>query len=254
MSQCNLSKEIEHIWAEEKLHLQPVGTAKENTVVHSWVNSWLFRRLKDAMAPKAPVGSLPPEKVLHAIDDEWNLFEHHVMSDEDLPNPGLLGTVYKVTSTGDMYIWGNGKYQEYNPYAPAGEQLTECRQLLVDYSADMLHGGKGALAIIYNIHALKRDLAEKEKRSWTWGDMLPRGIISKTDSEQTQRDKYLKHSHAKLVEQMRDVLRARPMEEKDGRFDRARKELQTKLEGLGVNTYTTGGGFGIAIGTFVANF
>ncbi|QBJ02703.1 hypothetical protein MZD04_gp177 [Pseudomonas phage Psa21] len=134
---------------------------------------------------------------------------YHYVAIDDLPFVGRTDAPYKVTSTGDIFVYdasGDGQYLTYNPYDPEGE-IEPKRVEIVDDTTFMPTGGTGPLAVIYNVHALRRDLLAKAALNWSFIDMVPKGIIAASDDIKTQRWKYFRNSHKALLEQIRTVIR-----------------------------------------------
>lgn len=174
---------------------------------------------------------------------------YHVAMD-DLPDTGDKNVLYKIKSTGDLFVWMEDQYCPYNPYAAEGEQVAAPRVMIEDDSAFMPSGGKGPLAIIYNIHALRRDLVLKQLMNWDWTDMIPANMasqVAKTDPDrQTKlRNLYFRTSHKALLDQLRLYLRTR------GEF---RKEYVDALNRVGVDVWFTDNQYGLKDGDFVVNF
>lgn len=169
----------------------------------------------------------------------------HYVSMDDLPSVGEPDAYYKIDSTGDLFVYRNDQYCEYNPYADEDQQISQPRVMIEDDSAFMPHGGLGPLAMVYNIHALRRDLHMKQVMSWDWCDMVPKGLITTTDDQPTQRSKYLRHAHKSLYEQLRNKLRQR------GEFN---KEYVDSMRRIGVDVWFRDHQYGFKDGDFVATF
>lgn len=171
----------------------------------------------------------------------------HFMSMEDLPEIGKAKTVYKCTNTCDLFVFVKDRYMAFNPYAPIDKQITEIRQCIVDDTANMPTGGKGSLAVVYNVHALRRDLYMKEKLGWSFFDMLPPGILLKTDDLATQRNKYFRYSHKALMDQIRYMGRQQ---------QRLVTDIIDSLQRIGVDVWfnVEKHEFGFKDGEFVAVF
>lgn len=194
------------------------------------------------------------EIVLQEFPEESNM-EHndgltHYIAIDDLPEIGDAETVYKVDSTGDLFVFRNNQYCEYNPYALPSGQVTAPRVMIEDDSAFMPHGGMGPLAVIYNIHALRRDLVLKQIMGWTWDDMIPEVILKGISKNHPKREEllrlmYFKHSHKALMEQLRTHLRYR------GEFN---KEYVDALTRVGTDIWYTDNQYGFKDGDFVVQF
>lgn len=170
---------------------------------------------------------------------------YHYVAMDDLPDEGFPDCIYKVTSSGDLFKFEDGQYLSYNPYAEPGKQLSVPRMVIEDDTAHMPTGGKGPLAIIYNVHALRRDLYMKGVMNWTYADMVPKGLIASTDSLEVQRSKYFRHSHKALMEQLRTQVRQR---------GELQKEYVDALDRIGVEVWYADHQFGFKDGEFVAVF
>lgn len=138
------------------------------------------------------------------IDDDGT---YHYVAMDDLPQVGRTDAPYKITSTGDLFKFVDGQYMAFNPYAPQGQQISAPRAEIVDDTANMPTGGTGPLSVIYNVHALRRDLHAKASLNWSFRDMVPQGIIARSDDVKTQRIKYFRHSHKALLNQIRTEVR-----------------------------------------------
>lgn len=182
-------------------------------------------------------------------DELFKSVSYHVAMD-DLPDIGDKEVLYKIKSTGDLFVWVQDQYCSYNPYAAVGEQVTAPRVMIEDDSAFLPHGGTGPLAVIYNIHALRRDLIVKQTMNWDWTDMIPAnmaGQIAKTDPDRQAklRALYFRTSHKALLDQLRNKLR------KWGTF---RKEYIDALNRIGVEVWFTDNQYGLKDGDFVVTF
>lgn len=196
------------------------------------------------------------EIVLSEFPEESNMQHNdglkHYIAIDDLPTQGDPSAVYKIDSTGDLFVFRNNQYCDYNPYAVPSEQITAPRVMIEDDSAFMPHGGMGPLAVIYNVHALRRDLVLKQIMGWDWVDMIPNnmaGQIPKTpDQEKKLRNLYFRTSHKALLEQLRTHLRHRC---KRGEF---RKDYVDALDRIGVSVWFTEHEYGFKDGDFVVTF
>jgi hypothetical protein len=139
-----------------------------------------------------------------SINDDGS---YHYVAMDDLPDTGRTDAPYKVLSTGDLFKFIDGQYMAFNPYAPQGQQVSAPRAEIIDDTANMPTGGKGPLSVIYNVHALRRDLHAKASLNWSFMDMVPQGIIARADDVKTQRSKYFRHSHKALLNQIRTEVR-----------------------------------------------
>jgi hypothetical protein len=177
-----------------------------------------------------------------ALDEDGT---YHYIAMDDLPLVGRTDAPYKVATTGDLYKYVSGQYLTFNPYAEVGFQLSVPRVVIEDDTAHMPTGGKGPLSIIYNVHALRRDLYMKGVMNWTYMDMVPKGLIAPSDQLEKQRSIYFRHSHKALVEQLRTQLRVR---------GELQKEYVNALSRIGVDVWYADHQFGFKDGEFVAVF
>ena len=164
---------------------------------------------------------------------------------DDLPDTGDTDLIYQIQSTGDMYVFCNGEYREYNPYREDKVATPNNRVIIEDASAFLPHGGRGPLAMVYNIHALRRDLQMKEAMGWSFMDMTPKGLIAASEPLAVQRSKYFRHSHKALLDQMRQYLRVKGV---------LNKEYVDALGRIGVDVWYTNHEFGFKDGDFVVVF
>lgn len=171
-------------------------------------------------------------------------FAHYITMD-GLPEAGSPTTVYKIDTTGDLYVFRDNQYCPYNPYAEADEQIQSPRVMIEDPSAFLPHGGTGPLAMVYNIHALRRDLVMKEIMGWSFMDMVPAGMIKASEPLAVQRVIYFRHSHKALHAQMRSHLRVK------GSLN---KEYMDALNRIGVDVWYTNHEFGFKDGDFTVVF
>lgn len=179
----------------------------------------------------------------------------HVMSADDLPIDGNPEQLYKVTSTGDLYRYIDGQYFTYNPYAADEEdRLSPMREVITDNSAYMPSGGTGTLSVIYNFKAFIADQHRKTMHGWSYYDMLPKGILAKSDNLEVQQSKYFRNSHRSLMNQLREIIRGNVMDKGVEARDRLREELSSKLEAMGASVWVADGQFGFKYGNFVAKF
>lgn len=124
-----------------------------------------------------------------------------VMSMDDLPSVGIEDVVYSITSTLDQYKWSSGNYTSHNPYRSVDEHS---RLLIVDESAYMPHGGAISTRVIYNIWALRADLALLSRQGLAYEDVLPKGSCTSFDDAAKIRHKYMLHNHKALVNLLRE--------------------------------------------------
>ena len=99
--------------------------------------------------------------------------------------------------------------------------------------------------MVYNIHALRRDLQMKEAMGWSFMDMTPKGLIAASEPLAVQRSKYFRHSHKALLDQMRQYLRVKGV---------LNKEYVDALGRIGVDVWYTNHEFGFKDGDFVVVF
>lgn len=170
---------------------------------------------------------------------------YHYVAMDDLPDIGFPDHIYKITSTGDLFKFEDGQYLTYNPYAEEGARLSVPRVVIEDDTAHMPTAGKGPLSVIYNVHALRRDLYMKGVMNWTFADMVPPGLIAPSFPLDAQRSMYFRHSHRALAEQIRTQVR---------RGGELQKEYVDALSRIGVDVWYTDNRFGFKDGDFVAVF
>jgi hypothetical protein len=152
-----------------------------------------------------------------------------VISLDDLPTVGDANTVYTDLSTMDMYVFKNGEYGPYNPYATQ-PQLNQAptNVFIEDDSVCMPHGGSIDMAIMYNVRALREDLRLLNRLGMQYTDVLPKGSWTQQDEMEKLRLKYLKHSHKALYEQLRFQAR-----NSKGLV----KEIAQRLQNIGVDIW-----------------
>lgn len=170
---------------------------------------------------------------------------YHYVAMDDLPEVGFPDHIYKVTSSGDLFKFEDGQYLSYNPYADEGKQLSVPRMVIEDDTVHMPTAGKGPLSVIYNVHALRRDLYMKGVMNWTYADMVPQGLIAPRYPLDAQRSLYFRHSHRALAEQIRTQVR---------RGGELQKEYVDALDRIGVEVWYADNRFGFKDGDFVAVF
>lgn len=173
---------------------------------------------------------------------------YHYVAMDDLPEPGRIDAPYKVTTTGDLFMYTDGQYVAFNPYAEESKQLAQPRIEIVDNTANLPTGGTGPLAVVYNVHALRYDLYLKGVRDWSYADMMPSGErwrIQPHTSLAEQRNLYFRFSHRALADQLRTHVRHR------GEF---KKDYVSALERIGVEIWFENGKFGFKDGEFVVVF
>lgn len=169
--------------------------------------------------------------------------QHEAMSMDDLPSVGKENTVYIVTSTQDQYKWINGNYVSHNPYMEASNEGG--RLLIVDDSAYLPHGGAVSTRIIYNIWALRADLALMARLNLAYEDVMVRGSITVIDDEARIRQKYMIQNHKALTGLLRqNVVIA-------GQLN---NELLNRLAKIGVDVWVgENGSIGFKDNTFVVS-
>uniref|UniRef100_A0AB39CDA4 Uncharacterized protein n=1 Tax=Pseudomonas phage RVTF4 TaxID=3236931 RepID=A0AB39CDA4_9VIRU len=226
--------------------------------IKPWERPWL--RLQENMMQQR----IDEETGVHA---ELNADgTYHYLSMDDLPMVGRGDYPYKITSTGDMYKFRADQYYSYNPYgvvpedlrAPAFVSNNKCPEIIIDESASMPSDGKGALAVIWNIYALRSDLWAKGVRNWSYIDMLPkeeRWRIQPHTSLEEQRSLYLRYSHKALANQLREIIRMKDVVQHPGEeLKTTRREYLTALERLGVSLWSEKGMIGFKDHEFVVVF
>jgi len=185
-------------------------------------NEFYMKEIVEPLFPEAVASRKHPE----LIDGCY-----HYASMDDLPEPGRTDAPYKITSTGDLFMYNDGQYVAFNPYAEESEQLAQPRIEIVDDTANLPTGGKGPLAVVYNVHALRYDLYLKGVRDWSYADMMPsneRWRIQPHTSLAEQRALYFRFSHRALADQLRYEVR------KGGKFQ---KDFVEALERIGVELF-----------------
>lgn len=183
---------------------------------------------------------------------------YHYLTEDDLPEIGRGDHPYKITSTGDMFRFRADRYVSFNPYGATPSDLqaptifiTPDRQTpneIVDESASMPSGGEGPLKVVWNVHALRRDLWAKGVRDWSYADMMPAGErwrIQPGTPLDRQRSLYFCYSHRALRDQLLTHLRVR------GEFQ---KDYVEALERLGVEVWYEDGRYGFRDDEFSVTF
>lgn len=178
---------------------------------------------------------------------------YHYLTMDDLPDIGRGDYPYKITSTGDMYRFRIDRYVPFNPYGlpvDAAEYFPRKvpAEIIIDDSANMPSGGEGPLAVVWNIHALRRDLWAKGVRDWSYADMLPAGERWRIQPHTTlneQRNLYFRFAHKALWNQVRTHMRHM------GEF---KKDYVGALERIGVEVWFKDGLYGFKDGEFMVTF
>lgn len=189
----------------------------------------------------------------HPLDADGT---YHYMSLDDLPDTGRGDYPYKIASTGDLYRFRVDRYVPFNPYGIVPEDLrpeahivNPTPEMIIDDTASMPSGGVGPLAVVWNVHALRRDLWAKGVRDWSYADMMPKADRWKLQSHHTldeQRSLYFRHAHRALADQLRNEVRRGPT---------FQKEYVEALERIGVELFITDKGMtGFKDGEFLAIF
>lgn len=173
---------------------------------------------------------------------EVAMSQFEVMSMDDLPSVGDEDAVYTITSTLDQYKWSKGNYTSHNPYM---SEAQNARLLIVDESAYMPHGGAVSTRLIYNIWALRADLALLARQGLAYEDVLQRGSYTRFDGATKIRHKYMLHNHKALVSLLREHVRV------NGKINH---DLLDRVAKIGVDLWVAeDGAIGFKDGTFVVS-
>lgn len=142
----------------------------------------------------------------YQYEDEFEADVIYVNSESDLPRDGQEDVSYAVAETGDTYRFKDGIYTVVNPYVFGVEECyrdkprtIQVKDVIVDLSYELPSisaeqvkaGGSASLATLYNIVALRVDLAQIKSiyvngYRTTLMEYLGRGVNSEADRNVTE--------------------------------------------------------------------